>query len=67
MEESRSRQQSTKDNAHASSFVHLLSTSALRVRDEPPGSSLLGSEGAGWDVEVQEEGVHGGGRIEEAR
>ena len=42
MEESRSGQQSTKDNAHALSLVHLLSVSALRVRDEPPGSSLLG-------------------------
>ena len=35
------------DDANAPSLVVLLSASVLRGRDEPPGSSLLCSEGAG--------------------
>ena len=45
VKEGRGRQQGTRDDADASSLVHLLSTSVLCVRNEPPGSSLLSSEG----------------------
>ena len=47
VEEGRSGQQSTSDNADALSLVLLLSATVLRVRDEPPGSSLLRFEGVG--------------------
>ena len=54
------------DDANAPSLVVLLSASVLRGRDEPPGSSLLCSEGAG-SVDVVD--VVGGrsGREEEGR
>lgn len=37
----------TRDGASASSIPRLFSVAVLRVRDEPPNSSLLSSEGAG--------------------
>lgn len=46
-EEGRNGQQSTSDDADVLSLVHLLFASALRVRNEPPGSSLLSFEAAG--------------------
>ena len=66
VQEGRSGQQSMSDDANAPSLVVLLSASVLRGRDEPPGSSLLCSEGAG-SVDVVD--VVGGrsGREEEGR
>ena len=52
VEEGRGRQQGTRDDADAPSFASLLTASVLCVRDEPPGSSLLCSEGAAKDEVV---------------
>ena len=46
VEEGRSGQQSTRDDADALSLVRLLSASVLRVPDELPGLSLCSSKGA---------------------
>ena len=43
-------------------LVLLLSASVLRVRDEPPGSSLFSPEGAGTDGEEDGAGRSGGRR-----
>ena len=64
-EEGRGWQQSTKDNADASSLVHLVPNSALHSRKEPAGLLLLCYEGADRDREVEEE-RGGGGRGEQA-
>ena len=66
MDEGRSEQQSTSDDADAPSLVPLLSASVLRGGDEPPGSSLLSFEGAGRVREV-EAVRHCSGRVEEGR
>ena len=55
MEEGWGWQQSTKDNADASSLVHLAHNSALHSRKEPAGLLVLCYEGADKDREVEEE------------
>ena len=52
VEEGRNGQQGTRDDAGAPSLMPLLTASILRVRDKPPGSSLLCSEGVGKDEVV---------------
>ena len=49
VEQGRSGQQGTRVDADAPSLVLLLSASILRVGDEPPGWSLLSSDGAWKD------------------
>ena len=59
-----------RDNADASSLVHLLSTSFLCARDELPGSLLLSSEGAsrhGEAVVLEVEGRRAGAGSRERR
>ena len=55
MEEGWGWQPSTKDNADASSLVHLAPNSALHSRKEPAGLLVLCYEGADKDREVEEE------------
>ena len=64
MEEGWGWQQSTKDNADASSLVHLVPNSALHSRKEPARLLLLCYEGADKDRGVEEE-RGGGGRGEQ--
>ena len=59
-------QQSTKDNADASSLVHLAPNSALHSRKEPAGLLVLCYEGADKDREVEEE-RGGGWRVKEGQ